>query len=360
MMFKAEKWSLSNNTVRIVIGIFVLSLAVVFVGGKNNISYAESPVIITHYESQDWEKASAGDIVTKNFDVGEEWGYDAYLFVPKPISIIVTTTTPETVGETNEILESDELWNLGKDGDYFFDFSAMAPAGNYTLSFKFNEETTYKLYIGYDESGSHNPYQEGVLEEPAINKTMLGLGLQETAVLKVSNAAGDVIWKSSNTKVATVSEAGVVTGIQNGSCKITAIAKDSFGAEYSFSCKVTVSKNNQYIDSNGKKAYSDGFDDGFCYVYVTKAAYDSKGNLALKLKCLNKDSSTVKAIKNLKISIKTSNGKTIGTATVKSKKINLKKNKTLDFKTTIKKANVKIKKADLRNAKANCKFGYTS
>lgn len=71
-----------------------------------------------------------------------------------------------------------------------------------------------------------------------LNKTSLTFGDLKTqtltATVSPSNASGSVVWKSSNTSVATVSN-GIVTPIKDGSCTITA-SIDSVSA----SCSITV------------------------------------------------------------------------------------------------------------------------
>ena len=92
-----------------------------------------------------------------------------------------------------------------------------------------------------DNSGS------GVMEEAASSGTDLG--------------AIDLLWKSSNAKVAKVSPSGLVTPVKNGSCKITCSVKnpDKYGAA-SVSVDVVVSgQNGSYVsdveitDKKGKE-----------------------------------------------------------------------------------------------------------
>jgi len=76
-----------------------------------------------------------------------------------------------------------------------------------------------------------------------LNKTIVTLKKGSTYTLKAtvapSNATNKGLsWKSSNTKVATVSSSGKVTAKGKGSCTITATAKDGSGKKAT--CKVTV------------------------------------------------------------------------------------------------------------------------
>ena len=77
----------------------------------------------------------------------------------------------------------------------------------------------------------------------SLNRTSLALYKGGTFTLKATLAPSDaynkkVTWKSSNTAVATVTSAGLVTGVKKGTVTITATAAD--GSRKYASCKVTV------------------------------------------------------------------------------------------------------------------------
>lgn len=56
----------------------------------------------------------------------------------------------------------------------------------------------------------------------ALNKTSIKLTKSMSVQLRLKNAKGRVIWKSSDKTVATVSSTGKVRGVSKGTCKITA------------------------------------------------------------------------------------------------------------------------------------------
>ncbi|MBR2764712.1 MAG: Ig-like domain-containing protein [Blautia sp.] len=68
-----------------------------------------------------------------------------------------------------------------------------------------------------------------------LNKTSLTLNVKKTATLKVTGTTQKASWSSSNKKIATVSQKGVVKGVKKGSCVITA----KVGSK-KYTCKVKV------------------------------------------------------------------------------------------------------------------------
>lgn len=72
---------------------------------------------------------------------------------------------------------------------------------------------------------------------PASATVSKGKTLTLKATLNPSNTTDKVTWKSSNTKVATVSASGVVKGIKHGTCTITATINGKKAT-----CKITVPK----------------------------------------------------------------------------------------------------------------------
>ncbi len=97
------------------------------------------------------------------------------------------------------------------------------------------------------------------------SEVYLAVGGSTTLVATVSNYKSDagVTWESSDKKVATVDEKGVVTGVAAGSVKITATTKekDSQDKQKQATCVVTVNSNATYDtttklkDKNGNQIY---------------------------------------------------------------------------------------------------------
>jgi hypothetical protein len=80
-----------------------------------------------------------------------------------------------------------------------------------------------------------------------LNKTKAKICVNQVVKLKVTNSSSKVTWKSSNTKIATVSKSGKVTGKKVGTCTITAKV-----GKKSVKCKVTVAKHNWIkVDETG-------------------------------------------------------------------------------------------------------------
>lgn len=70
---------------------------------------------------------------------------------------------------------------------------------------------------------------------PVISKKAITLTIGKSTTLKVKNAKGKIKWKSSNSKIASVSKRGKVTGKKTGKAKITAIVNKRH-----YRCIVTV------------------------------------------------------------------------------------------------------------------------
>ncbi len=74
-----------------------------------------------------------------------------------------------------------------------------------------------------------------IVEDPSISKKTTTLKVGKTITLKMQNTKQKVTWSTSNRKIATVTQKGVVKGIKKGSAVITAKV-----GKKKFTCKVTV------------------------------------------------------------------------------------------------------------------------
>jgi uncharacterized protein YjdB len=94
---------------------------------------------------------------------------------------------------------------------------------------------------------------DAAVAAPALSKTSQYVLMKDTYKLTVKNQmkGSKYTWTSSNTKVATVSKTGVVTGISNGAATITCKVKAPKKA-YTLKCKVTVLKPATKIEISNK------------------------------------------------------------------------------------------------------------
>ncbi len=175
--------------------------------------------------------------------------------------------------------------------------------------------------------------------KPAYTKVSVGY----TTTLKLAVPKGresEIKWKSSNTKIATVSKKGVVKGVNVGNATIHA---EYAGRKYS--SVVTVRANQKKVASYSTNAakYSSGAV-GFCEVIKTSSGYTVKGHF------INGSNVKAKYIKGLKVTIKAGK-KVLATKTVKKLKLNAKAKKTKEI--TIKFTGKEVKKSvDLPKTKS--------
>ena len=155
-----------------------------------------------------------------------------------------------------------------------------------------------------------------------LNKTSVTLNNNRTYKLKKSisnkNAVYKAVqWKSTNTKIATVSSNGVVKGLKRGSCYVVATAKD--GSKKSAKCKVTVRQLVTKLSYN-RKTQKTSVDVGKTIKFNVVVSPSNANNKGLVFSTSNKKVATV----NSKGIIKGLNsGKVVITAKAKdgSKKV---------------------------------------
>lgn len=273
--------------------------------------------------------------VTKDADVGLEIGMAG-----------------EPVGFNLEVLDSagnlynsfrayaaDSSWRSADGASYRDLICESMDAGDYTLVLTFDSDVADYYCYGIQVKGA----------APAtISSTKATITAGFTKKLTVSGAKVKS-WTSSKKSVATVKN-GKVTAKKAGKATITAKTEDG----QTLKCVVTVKKNVYSKTKYGNASAPSGG----CTMYVYKASYDKNGNLVMKARFINNYYYRVSSLKNIKVTMKTAGGKTIGTYSASSKSAAVSTGSYKDFTFTIKKSQLKIKKADLRNAKASCTGTY--
>lgn len=292
---------------------------------------------------------AAGETVSHNFNL------------PTSDNIVIgiytypNTTTTISIPEGNlstTIQSTDPNWQTYYDpnqpdeiNSYYYVLPVqVSTAGQYTLSLKFEDNTIYRVIIlQYPSTPAPvQPTQPAVkTPTPSLSEQSVILTAGFSQSISTYNTSGGVTWSSNNNSVATVSN-GKITGKKPGSTTIS--AKTASG--YTMTCKVTVKKNEYSV----KKASVSSQPYGKSALDIYKASYDKKGNLVLKARVLNNNSYRLNRINNLKIKIKTNNGKTIGVYSAKKlNNVNLNAGKAKNYTFKIKKSKLKMKKkADLR------------
>ena len=115
---------------------------------------------------------------------------------------------------------------------------------SYVASLASNSTTYFRVYaVTNGVKGAYKTISYTALSAITLNATEANIkvdgAIQLYANLVPSNATDkEITWKSSNKKVASVTNTGLVTGKKNGTCTITATASNGMKA----TCKVTVSE----------------------------------------------------------------------------------------------------------------------
>lgn len=182
-----------------------------------------------------------------------------------------------------------------------------------------------------------------------LNYTKRTIGIGSTLKL-TTTAVGNVTWKSSNKKVATVNSKGVVTAKKKGSAKITATV-----AGTTVTCKITVKTNERKnLEKYPKKASA--YPKNIAAFGFTKIKRDSKGNYIINGHFLNNYSETGTYLKNLTITVY-KDGKKIAKQKYSRFKIKAPANSIRPVTIKIKKSKITKKTTDLRNGKITIKVG---
>ena len=170
----------------------------------------------------------------------EEGEVKTHKFTLKAASLIEITLRPYSYGEYEfNIKDSNKkvVYSIQDKIGYTTEYLTIPvlPKGTYTLSL-----TTTSDEFDYNYDIAYTVLEDVAVESLAIDKSTLYICNNDKSTLKakftpVESDDKKVTWKSSNTKVATVSSSGEVTGVAKGTATITATAGGK-----SATCKVTV------------------------------------------------------------------------------------------------------------------------
>jgi len=296
------------------------------------------------YESTSVETATAGTEVKVPFSVSKSGAIDFLIYTTQPVgvSLALYTSSGSLADYSNNPLRiestNSNYWYVDAEGAICDDAWDSLPAGDYFYGITFDTDTAYMLVIA----------QEKAAAKISQSKATITVGF--TKKLSVTGAKVKK-WSSSKKTVATVDKKGKVTAKKAG--KATISAKCEGGK--TVKCVVTV-KANKYSDT--KPTVSD-ITRGSCILHAYSASFDSKGNLVIKARFVNNYYYKVVALNNVKITVKNSSGKTVGTYKTKKKSVSVAPASTKDLSFTISKSSLKQKKVDLRNADIVCDGSYT-
>lgn len=265
------------------------------------------------------------------------------------ISIFIKNASAVTVSvcdSTGKNVDwAKEAFTIGADkfaaveGGYYgyVDTLTDVPAGDYTYKIAFTENTSAMV----------GAYAAMVPAKISQANTIVTEGF--TKNLFVSQGAVSS-WESSKTSVAKVDETGKITGKKPGKSTITATLADG----EKVSCTVTV-KENAFTDS---RLTASDVKKNRCSMEAYHASFDEKGNLVVKVSFVNNTANKITSLKNVQVTVKDKNGKTIGAYKAGSLKLTVPANSVKRFHVTIKKSDLKQKTADLRNAETSCEGKY--
>lgn len=281
--------------------------------------------------------ATAGQPVSRSFTLSSAG--DLTMGVYAPIKCNFTYQISQSNGTVvfgpKSVTALDSSWTSTTGGIpvYLISISNVT-VGTFQFTLTFNDSTEFDLVGLLLPAAKVTPS----LDTKSIIVTK---GFQDK--VNVLNAGGaKFTYTSSNVKVASVNASGIVTGKKKGTATITV----KNGSTVVGTCKVTV-KDNVY--STSKLSISKA-PRGLVSSNTYQVSYDSKGNLVIKVRIINRFGRVAKTLKNFKVTVYNEKGKKIGTYSLKKKTINLKNGKAKTLTCKIKKSKLKIKKVqDLRN-----------
>lgn len=308
--------------------VFVIALLIAF--ASLPVSYVQAAELISFYSSpsEALEKGEGGKPLEYLFDVDVRCVTRIAIVAMKQsdIRIVIHNSEDKLIADTTLVGSTggyDESWCMYK---YFYEMELEQGKG-YKLRMTFSQDDEFSMAIG----------RTVVREMPEVKLTK-GFSTQLDA-----NLYEVASWECSDTKIATI-ENGKVVGKKLGNTTITATIKD----DLRLSWKIEVLEN-AYTEP---KIQVPSKYDKKRYMQVYKAYFSGK-KLILKARIVNNTKVDYTELRNLKLEIKTKNGKTIGTYKNSKKNVKIPKRSAKNLTFVIDKP--KLKNVDLREAKVSIK-----
>lgn len=293
--------------------------------------------------SESLENAAADVPVVKDFTLPVS-STDVFVYIGTmaPCSFTMMLFNSEDM-ETDSvrITESDTAWTTDGSGIYVNGYTGSFASGDYHASITFDAPTAFVFAVAAE------------IPEAVISNSTLTLTAGFSKNLSVKDNTGSVKWKSSKPAIASVDSKGQVTAKKAGKSTITATVDGK-----TLKCVVTV-KNNKYTAT---KLTNSEIPNGQASWEAYNASYDNAGNLTIKFRMVNNCGHYAEYLKNLNVKVKTAKGSTAAVYKESRKNLYVADQSYKDFKITIPKKDLKIKKPiDLRNASivTDGSYGYT-
>ena len=173
-------------------------------------SIAYSPVMTEAEEVsvlQQEGEAKANTEITYSFAVSSSPMVYIDLFVPQMVGGMMSFYQNDKYVNAATLTEDAATWQY-VDGVYVYTLSLSDPVpADWKVVLDFNADTRYAISVSQEKASV------------MLNQNSITLTKGFTEKLSVSGATGDIVWASSNNKVATVNSAGKVTAKKPGSAK---------------------------------------------------------------------------------------------------------------------------------------------
>lgn len=292
--------------------------------------------------SETWEVATGGVPVVKDFTLPSSVS-DVQLLVNTnaPCAFTMMIFNSEDM-ETDsvQISESDAGWISAGNGSYVNGYRGNFSRGTYHVAITFDVATAFRFAVLAD------------IKEAVISAQTLTITEGFSKNLSVKDHTGKISWKSGKPSIASVDNHGKVTAKKAGKCTVTATVDGK-----KLKCTVTV-KSNKYVRT---KLTNSDIPNGKASWEAYSAFYDENGSLVIRFRMVNNCGHYSEYLKNLSVKVKTAKGSTVASYKEAKKNLYVADQSYEDFRITIPKADLKIKKpVDLRNASivTEGNFGY--